>query len=100
VISQLLGPTTRPGALPFEYPTAIAAFSPTLLWSVGFNYIAYSGNAGRTWSALNAINPEESYPVTLDVLSPTGAWLLAPGTGLWRTTDGMHWNLIGPYFIG
>jgi hypothetical protein len=27
-----------------------------------------------------------------DVLSPTHAWLLAAGQGLWRTTDGRHWQ--------
>jgi photosystem II stability/assembly factor-like uncharacterized protein len=59
-----------------------------------------TGNDGRTWSVLSAINPAESYPVTLDVLSPARAWLLAPGTGMWRTTDGLHWVQLGPYFLG
>ncbi|HXL93848.1 MAG TPA: hypothetical protein VN969_33360 [Streptosporangiaceae bacterium] len=100
VMSQILGPSSRPGALPFEGPTAIAAFSPALLWIVGLNYIAYSTDAGRTWSVLTTINPAESYPVTLDVQSPARAWLLAPGAGMWRTTDGLHWVQLGPYFPG
>lgn len=100
VMSQILGPSSRPGALPFSGPTAISAFSPALLWSVGLNYTAYSSDAGQSWSVLNAINPGGSYPVTLDVLSPTDVWLLAPGTGMWRTTDGLHWAQLGPYFLG
>jgi hypothetical protein len=30
-----------------------------------------------------------------DVLSGTDAWLLAPGAGLWQTTDGITWRSIG-----
>jgi photosystem II stability/assembly factor-like uncharacterized protein len=100
VMSQLLGPPSRPGTLPFEGANTIAAFSATLLWITGINFIAYSSDAGRTWSVLNAINPAQAYPVTLDVLSATGAWLLSPGAGMWRTTDGLHWVQLGPYFLG
>lgn len=50
LMSEILGPSPRPGALPFSGPTAIAAFSPARLWSVGLNYIAYSSDSGRSWS--------------------------------------------------
>ena len=38
----------------------------------------------------------QGYPASFDVLSPTHAWLLAAGQGLWRTTDGRHWKALGP----
>jgi hypothetical protein len=31
-------------------------------------------------------------PGQFDVLSGTLAWMLAPGAGLWQTTDGITWH--------
>ena len=39
-------------------------------------------------------NPQGE-PASFDVLSPTHAWLLAAGQGLWLTTDGRHWHALG-----
>lgn len=97
VIAQSLNlsEAAAPGALPIGSVLGFAAFSPSLLWITGNNYAAYSPNAGRTWtSAPDAVNPD-SAPGLFDILSPADAWLLAPGTGLWHTTDGIHLTQAG-----
>jgi hypothetical protein len=30
-----------------------------------------------------------------DVLSATECWVLAPGSGLWRTANGITWHQLG-----
>ncbi len=86
-----------PGSLPYGDPLAFEAFSPTLLWITSNNYIAYSRDAGRSWTLAAAVNPVAATGL-FDVLSPSDAWLLAPGTALWHTTDGTHWSQAGPVF--
>lgn len=41
------------------------------------------------------VNPE-GFKTRVDVLSSSRVWLIAPGVGLWRTTDGAHWSALGP----
>jgi photosystem II stability/assembly factor-like uncharacterized protein len=72
-------------------PNALAAGSRTRLWLAGWNSMTESEDGGTTWTDVAGVNPEGA-PATFDVLSPTHAWLLAPGLGLWRTTDGRHWQ--------
>jgi hypothetical protein len=86
-----------PGSLPYGDPLAFQAFSPTLLWITSNNYVAFTRNAGRSWTVVAAVNPQAA-PGLFDILTPSDAWLLAPGAALWHTTDGIHWTQAGPVF--
>jgi photosystem II stability/assembly factor-like uncharacterized protein len=99
VASQITSLTlpVRPGAIPLAEPDALAAASPTRLWFAGQNSLYDSDDGGIRWTSAPGPNPQGS-PASFDVLSPTRAWLLAPGQGLWRTTDGDRWHAMGPTF--
>jgi hypothetical protein len=88
----LSGPA-RPGSLPGEDGATIAAASPDLLWIATLNSLSVSTDGGAFWSMIQ-VNPL-GYPGQFDVLSGTAAWLLAPGAGLWQTTNGTTWQELG-----
>lgn len=92
-VRSLVGPSP-PGSLPSQEITSLAAGSPTCLWAVLENGLAESTNAGGTWSYVGHLNPDGGG--SLDVASASQAWLLAPGRGLWRTTNGATWAPLGP----
>jgi hypothetical protein len=96
VASQVTSLTARPqpGAITRQEPDAIAAGSPRRLWLAALNGLYESGDGGTQWSWVPGPNPQ-GYPASFDVLSPTRAWLLAAGQGLWRTTDGRHFTALG-----
>lgn len=84
-------PPEPPGAITTAEPNALAAGSRTRLWLAGWNSMTQSDDGGSTWIDVPGVNPQ-GMPAAFDVLSPTDAWLLAAGRGLWRTTDGRHWR--------
>jgi hypothetical protein len=86
----------RPGSLPLEDPSELAVGSPTRLWLSLTNDLAESNDGGHHWTSVSGVVNTNGYATVLDVLSPSHAWLLAPGAGLWRTTDGLHWDPVGP----
>jgi photosystem II stability/assembly factor-like uncharacterized protein len=88
----------QPGAITREEPDALVAATPTRLWLAALNNLFVSDDAGARWSRIPGPNPQ-GYPAAFDVLSPTHAWLLAAGQGLWRTTDGRHWIALGPVAV-
>jgi hypothetical protein len=88
-VTSLVSPGP-PGSLPRADAVALAA-SPTRLWLAGPNALVQSGNGGVAWTTA-AFNPAGTFG-SFDVLSATTAWLLAPGTGLWTTTDGTTWSI-------
>jgi photosystem II stability/assembly factor-like uncharacterized protein len=92
-----LSAPVAPGSLQFGDANAIAAFSPTLLWIATNNSLAYTRDAGRSWTSVTSVNPGGASG-TFDILSPSDAWLAAPGTALFHTTDGIHWSQAGPSF--
>jgi photosystem II stability/assembly factor-like uncharacterized protein len=92
-----LSAPVAPGSLPFSDANAIAAFSPTLLWIATNNSLTYTRNAGRSWTGVTSVNPQGAFG-TFDILSPSDAWLLTPGTALFHTTNGIHWTQVGPSF--
>lgn len=94
-ISQVTSLTAppRPGAITLQEPGAMAAGSPKRLWLAALNNLYESGDGGARWSRVPGPDPQGS-PASFDVLSPTRAWLLAAGQGLWRTTDGRHWSAL------
>jgi hypothetical protein len=92
-----LSASAAPGSLPFGDAVAIAAFSPALLWIATNNSLAYTRNAGRSWTGTTGVNPQGASG-KFDILSPSDAWLVAPGTALFHTTDGIHWSQAGQSF--
>jgi photosystem II stability/assembly factor-like uncharacterized protein len=88
-----------PGAIPAVNPGSLAAGSPRRLWltnSVGG--LAESSDGGATWTTV-PLNTDGAF-TSFDVLSATQAWVLAIGQGLWRTTDGSHWQALGHPYLG
>ena len=84
-----------PGSLSGANPAALAAPSPTELWLAGFNSLTESSDGGVSWSVVPGVNPQGTSTGSFDVLSPQMAWLLAPETGLWTTSDGTTWHPVG-----
>lgn len=95
IVSQVTSLTAppRPGAIPLQEPDAIAAGSPARLWLATQNGLYESRDGGARWTWVRGPDPQGT-PASFDVLSPTHAWLLAPGRGLWHTTDGGHWRAL------
>ncbi len=85
--------TPRAGSLPYQDGAAIAAGTPHLLWIATPNTLSLSTDGGTSWSRAG-VDPG-GYLGQFDVLPGASAWLLAPGAGLWQTTDGMTWHAIG-----
>jgi photosystem II stability/assembly factor-like uncharacterized protein len=81
-------------------PGTLAAGSRTRLWLSLTNGMAESNDGGRHWTGLpNAFDPG-GWSTELSVLDASHAWLLAPGAGLWRTRDGVHWQAVKPLNTG
>ncbi len=90
----------RPGSLPLEEPSALAAGSATRLWLALTNDLAESNDGGHHWMGVSGVVNTGGYQTVLDALSASHAWLLAPGAGLWRTTNGRQWTPTGPMNTG
>jgi photosystem II stability/assembly factor-like uncharacterized protein len=89
----------RPGSIPLEEPSALATGSPTRLWLSLTNGLAQSNDGGRRWTYPPVVN-QGGWPTAFNVLDANHAWLIASGSGLWRTTDGLRWRSIGPLNTG
>jgi photosystem II stability/assembly factor-like uncharacterized protein len=96
IVSQvtILTAPPQPGAITREEPDALIAASPTRLWLAALNNLFVSNDGGARWSRVPGPDPQGT-PAAFGVLSPTHAWLLGGGQGLWRTTDGRHWHALG-----
>jgi hypothetical protein len=81
------------GSIPLQEPSALAAGSDGRLWLSLTNGLAESDDGGHRWTYPRIVNPY-GWETMLNVLDANHAWLLAPGAGLWRTTDGLHWRAI------
>jgi hypothetical protein len=91
-IASLAGPRAA-GSLPSQDGAVIAAGSAGRLWIVTPNTISVSTDGGASWSTTQ-LDPQ-GFLGQFDVLSSTLAWVLAPGAGLWQTTDGITWRPVG-----
>ncbi|HWE15185.1 MAG TPA: hypothetical protein VG365_16795 [Solirubrobacteraceae bacterium] len=91
----------RPGEIPGEEPSDLAAGSHTMLWLSLTNNLAETNDGGRHWTYVptRAVDTR-GLPTVLDALSASHAWLLALGARLWHTTDGLHWRALGPLNTG
>ena len=83
------------GTISAAEPSALAATSSDQLWLSLQNGLAGSRDGGTLWADVMGVN-SEGFTTRLDVLSSSHVWLLAPGAGLWHTTDGAHWSALGP----
>jgi hypothetical protein len=92
-VTSLLAPF-QPGSVTTGGVTAIAAGSPSQLWLAWVNGLDESTDGGATWTTVSGVNLEGAYG-SFDVWSASRAWLLAPGEGLWATTDGTTWRALG-----
>lgn len=88
-----LAEPVRPGALPRQDATAIAAGSSELLWIATPNTVWDSTDGGVTWH--QALFNEHGTFGQFDMLSGSDAWMLGPNAGLWHTTDGTTWQPVG-----
>jgi photosystem II stability/assembly factor-like uncharacterized protein len=86
----------QPGSIILAEPADLAAGSPSRLWLAAFNFLTDSSDGGATWTRVHGVFDEGGSLGSFDVLSSHIAWLLAPGDGLWATTDGITWNALGP----
>lgn len=86
--------------MPLAEPSALAAGSPTRLWLSLTNGLAESNDSGRQWTDVPHAFDPGGWSTVIDVFDPEHAWVLAPGTGLWRTTDGLLWHADGPLNTG
>jgi photosystem II stability/assembly factor-like uncharacterized protein len=86
---------SRPGQLQRAEPAALAAGSPNRLWLSGDNDLTVSSDSGRRWDRVRGVNPQGAL-TSFDILDASHAWLLGFDSGLWRTTNGVHWQRVGP----
>ncbi len=84
-----------PGSISVSEPSALAAGSVDRLWLAVTNGLTQSDDGGRSWSVVPTAVDPGGWPTTIAVLDAQHAWLLAPGAGLWSTTDGRHWEPVG-----
>lgn len=94
-VASLTGPE-RPGSLPLEEPSALAAGSRSRLWLSLTNGLAESNDGGRRWASVPQAWDPSGWETVIDAGNANHAWVLAPGAGLWRTTDGLDWHAIPP----
>jgi photosystem II stability/assembly factor-like uncharacterized protein len=63
-------------------------------------HITVSSDSGRRWDQVRGINAQGALSLsTFDVLDASHAWLLGFDSGLWRTTDGVRWQRVGPLHV-
>jgi hypothetical protein len=87
-------PPIPPGSLEVGEVSAMAAGSPSRLWLASPNTLTESIDGGAVWTEVPGVN-QEGYGGLFDVWSGSRAWLLAPGEGLWATTNGTTWHALG-----
>jgi len=71
---------------------ALAGESDGKLWLATQSHIYESRNRGKQWNVASPnLNGVVSGPFVF--ADPRHGWVLAPGAGLWQTTDGRTWRL-------
>jgi hypothetical protein len=86
----------QPGSIPLAEPGALAAGSPKRLWLSLTNGLAESNDGGRRWTNVPRAFDPAGWGTVIDAATANDAWILAPGAGMWRTTDGLDWHPIRP----
>jgi hypothetical protein len=98
VVSAVTSLTERPspGSIPLAEPGALAAGSAHRVWLSTTNGLVESDDGGGTWTEVSSAFDPGGWPTVISILDARHAWILAPGAGLWSTTDGTHWKPAGP----
>jgi photosystem II stability/assembly factor-like uncharacterized protein len=98
VVSAVSSLTRKPppGSIPVAEPSALAAGSTKRVWLSATNSLAESDDGGRIWNDVASAFDPGGWSTVISVLDARHAWLLAPGAGMWSTTDGVHWKATGP----
>ncbi len=83
---------SRPGTLGDGIVDTLAASGDgRLLWATTIAGVEVSTDGGQRWSPVDApIGDASLSAISTD--DSSGAWLVALGSGLWRTTDGLTWH--------
>jgi len=59
----------------------------------GTNFLYGSKDGGKRWFGVGGIHLDGNGAFAgFSFVSAKDGWLLAPGSGLWRTTDGSTWR--------
>lgn len=83
------------GSLTAADTNNLSTASPTLLWLASSNQLTESTDGGHHWQPVPSVKLHgQGIQATFDVYSPTRAWMLAPLTALWSTTDGTTWRQV------
>jgi hypothetical protein len=90
----------RRGSISLGEPSALAAGSQTRIWLSITNGLTESNDGGRRWADVPQAFDVGGWETVIDELSASHAWLLAPGAGMWRTTDGLTWHVVPPLNTG
>jgi photosystem II stability/assembly factor-like uncharacterized protein len=79
--------------VPTDDGDVLAVPSDKSLWFAGADSLWGSSDGGRRWSRVAAasLGGAGGFAV-FSFSSLTDGWLLVPGVGLWRTTDGRQWR--------
>jgi len=75
----------------------VLAVSFERLWMATVNSLYASADSGKQWVSVSNVNPNGNGGFSMfSFVSATRGWLLVPGSGLWRTTNGRTWQSVGP----
>ena len=89
---SLAGP---PGPIPSEPGDVFAVPSNTRLWIMTTYRLYGSADGGKRWFWVPGTGSDGAGSfATFSFVNATHGWLLAPGSGLWRTTDGRNWRTV------
>jgi hypothetical protein len=90
-VTNLAAPTVA-GELTSSPSMALAAGSPNLVWFATTFGLAESTDGGVMWENVPGTFLQGALNGSFDVISPSRAWFIAPGMGLFRTTNGTTWQ--------
>ncbi|HVD03505.1 MAG TPA: hypothetical protein VNF75_05160 [Candidatus Dormibacteraeota bacterium] len=86
--------TGDPTGLPPQDFASLGVNQTGELWIATINELSGSRDGGYSWSAVPGVNLGGSGAV-FSFIRPLDGWMLAPGAGLWRTTNGRTWVAVG-----
>lgn len=79
--------------LPGDFFVALAGVTSRELWLATRSFVFESRDGGKRWDVVSPkLGGVASAPFVF--VDPSHGWLLAPGVGLWQTTNGRSWHLL------
>ncbi len=86
--------TRDPTGLPPQDFASLGVSPTGELWIATTNELSGSRDGGYSWSAVPGVNLGGNAAV-FSFTGPLDGWMLAPGAGLWRTTNERTWVAVG-----